>query len=471
MREPLWMAGVAFVIALVLTPIIRDIFLSYRVVDRPGHRKTHPHPIPRSGGIAIAIAYGISLMWASRSNGPLSSSGLEAWQLIPAASVVLLTGLLDDLFSLKPLLKLAGLTAAASVAFWSGVHIGAVADHALPLWLDFPATVFWLLLTSNALNLIDGVDGLCAGMGFLASFTLFAAALWNGNLALASLTAALAGALLGFLCHNINPATAFLGDSGALLIGFLLGCYGMIWMEKASTLLSMLVPLLALSVPLLDVALSVLRRVLRHKPIFSADRDHIHHRLLDRGMSPRKAVLVLFMVGGLIAALGLLASSGHMGRNQGIFVAVFCIAAWLGIRKLNYAEISVASRLVFSGAFQRTMGAELQMSQITSALEAADNEDAWWEALVEAADGLGLAGVRWTGAHGERRRVLAEQVASAWSFAIPLSETDSVEIEGQLGTTTSPCDLVGFAAVVRHTFCAPQRTSTTVAKDVAGAPI
>ena len=154
--------------------------------------------------------------------------------------------------------------------------------------MSLPITIFWLLLTINALNLIDGLDGLCGGMGFLAAMTLFAVGIIRNIPALMYTTLPLAGALLGFLFYNFNPATVFLGDSGALLIGFLLGCSGLIWAKSATSLAGIAVPLLALSVPLLDVSLSVIRRFLKKQPVFSADRGHIHHRMLDHAFSTRQ---------------------------------------------------------------------------------------------------------------------------------------------------------------------------------------
>src|SRR5579883_1771383 len=217
MVELLWLAGKAFLIALVLTPIIRDISRSFNVVDRPGIRKVHIHPIPRVGGIAIAVAYVTALLSISGAAEPFDAPA--AWKLIPGAAIVFLTGVLDDFFTLKPLTKLGGLVIAASIVFWSGLHIGDLATHSLPIWLDYPLTIFWLLLTSNALNLIDGLDGLCAGMGLVSTLALFAAAILHHNSPLAYATLPLAGALAGFLLHNLNPATVFLGDSGALLVG------------------------------------------------------------------------------------------------------------------------------------------------------------------------------------------------------------------------------------------------------------
>src|SRR5579862_6377080 len=215
----------AFAITLILTPILRDVFRTYGVVDRPGFRRIHRHPIPRIGGISLAIAYAFGMYSLGTSDPAL---GAVALRLLPGAAVVFLPGLLDDFFSLRPLVKLGAQIIAALLVFFSGLNIGTLSAGALPLWLNLPLTVFWLLLTTNALNLIDGLDGLCTGIGLLATLTLFGAALLNG---------------------------------------FLLGCYGMIWTQKTSTLLSLLVPLIALSVPLLDASVAVVRRTLRRQPI------------------------------------------------------------------------------------------------------------------------------------------------------------------------------------------------------------
>ena len=174
-----------------------------------------------------------------------------------------------------------------------GVRILSIAGAPTEAWWNIPLTILWLLACMNAFNLVDGLDGLAAGVGLFATLTVFAAAMMQHNMVLAVATFPLAGAMLAFLCYNFNPATIFLGDSGALLIGFLLGCYAAIWSNKSATLLGMTAPLMALSIPLLDVALAIVRRFLRRQPIFTADRGHIHHRLLDRGFTPRRVVLVL----------------------------------------------------------------------------------------------------------------------------------------------------------------------------------
>jgi UDP-GlcNAc:undecaprenyl-phosphate GlcNAc-1-phosphate transferase len=449
MGELLWMAGKAFLIAIVLTPIVRDIFRSYNMVDRPGKRKIHAYPIPRVGGIAIAIAYGVALLTAPSGGAAAAPS---VWKLLPGATLVFLTGLLDDFFTLKPVFKIAGVVVAASLVFFSGLHIGDLAGQPVAVWLDYPLTVFWLLLTANALNLIDGLDGLCAGMGLVATLTLFAAAMLRHNLPLAHATFPLVGALLGFLIYNINPATVFLGDSGALLIGFLLGCYGMIWTQKASTLLSMLVPLLALSIPLLDVSLSVLRRLLRNQPIFTADRRHIHHRLLDRGFSARQAVWVLYLFATLAAALALLASSRLGGKSQIVAIVVFCVAAGIGIRQLRYWEFDIAGQFLFGGGLKRALDGRLRLERLTWELERASDERNWWAILVEGARGLGMSEIRWIGLDGERTETLAPLTAPAWTFRVSLTDVESIEVSGAVRDASSSFDLMGFAENARRTF-------------------
>jgi len=456
MGELLWMAGKAFLIALLLSPIIRDISRSFNIVDRPGLRKVHAYPIPRVGGIAIASAYTIALI--SGTQGPFDAQ--TAWKLIPGAAVVFFTGILDDFFSLKPLVKLGGLVIAASIVFWSGLHIGDLAEHSLPMWLDYPLTVFWLLLTANALNLIDGLDGLCAGMGLVSTLAMFTAAELHHNLPLAYATLPLAGALLGFLCHNLSPATVFLGDSGALLVGFLLGCYGMIWTQKTSTILSMLVPLLALAIPLLDVSLSVVRRFLRRQPIFAADREHIHHRLLDRGLSPRKAVGVLYLVAAAGAVFALLASSPVAGKYQGFIVLLFCLVAALGVRQLRYREFGIPSRLFFRGMRQK-----LTVERLAPLLERAVTEESWWDGLAEVAGMLGLASLRLNGTDGVRRQWRPSDQLPAWSFQVALTERESLQMEGPLPGAAS-FDLIRFAEIAKGTFPGnrPQPTAERAGK-------
>jgi UDP-GlcNAc:undecaprenyl-phosphate GlcNAc-1-phosphate transferase len=406
----------------------------------------HAHPIPRIGGIPIAIAYTLSLVSFTTLSGTL---GVPTWKLLPGAALVFLTGLVDDFFDLRPAYKLAGQTAAALVAFWGGLRVDNLAQHPLPLWLNLPLTVFWLLLATNALNLIDGLDGLCAGIGLVATMTLFGAAMLGGNQPLAHATLPLAGALLGFLCYNVNPATVFLGDSGAMLIGFLLGCYGMIWTQKTATLLSLVVPLLALSVPLLDVSLAILRRFLRNQSVFKADRRHIHHRLLEQGMTPRKAVMVLYLFAAAVAAVAILLSTQLVKSYQNFLMLAILGVVLLAVRRLRYQEFQMAGRMLLAGEFQRRLRDRLGLEKLATQLEESANADDWWAALAEFASESRWVRCIWIGGPGEMQEWVSSSKQPLWTLSIPLGESGTIRVEGPSEPGDGAIDLQSLAEVLR----------------------
>lgn len=449
----LWAAVKAFLIALVLTPIVRDIFRAYNVVDRPGRRKVHSYPIPRVGGIPIAIAYAISLISITNLSEAFPDYNTLAWKLVPGAAAMFFIGLLDDFFTFKPKWKLLGEIAAAIIVFANGLRIDFIANTPLPMWISFPLTLLWLLLTTNALNLIDGLDGLCAGIGLVATLTLFGGALLQGNLPLAYATFPLVGALVGFLCYNFNPATVFLGDSGALLIGFLLGCYGMIWTDKSATILSLLVPLLALTVPLLDVSLSIVRRFIRNKPIFSADRGHIHHRLIDRGLSTRRAVLILYLGAGLAAAFALILSYPSLSSYKGFVLVGLGGMVWLAVQQLRYEEFGAVVRLLFRGGLLQDVRFKLQIARRVLALELASTEDEWWNVLTILGRDLNWSKIQLaTSQGGLRERILTDD-PTVWSFRVPLgNDTEYLVIEGTAAASNPSLHRAGFAETLRASF-------------------
>jgi UDP-GlcNAc:undecaprenyl-phosphate/decaprenyl-phosphate GlcNAc-1-phosphate transferase len=315
-------AVVSVLLAYSLTPFLRVWFVERGWVDKPdGDRKLHVLPIPRAGGAVIAVAY-------LASYAILAALHLRGWSslhldfglvlaVLPGGALVFMIGLLDDTKGLPPLMKLSAQMVACMVAFIGGVHVGL--PHwfgAGAWWFGLPTTVFWLLLCTNAFNLIDGMDGLSGGLGLFALLTLICYALLGNNFPLLLATVPLAGALLGFLPFNLNPASVYLGDSGSYMIGFALGCFAAVWSEKSATLLGIAAPLMALAVPLVDVVLVVVRRFLRRKPIFSADRLHIHHRLLERGLTPRRVVLVLYgtaCIGAVLALLSTVLNNAYVG--------------------------------------------------------------------------------------------------------------------------------------------------------------
>jgi UDP-GlcNAc:undecaprenyl-phosphate/decaprenyl-phosphate GlcNAc-1-phosphate transferase len=448
----LWLGFRAFIVSLVLTPICRDVFRSYGVVDQPdAARKVHRYPIPRVGGLAIAIAYLLAYVLVRPEEGsPLAQQLSLVWKLLPGAALAFGVGLLDDLFNLRAWIKLGGQLAAAGLACASGVRIlsvaGASADNA---WWNIPLTILWLLACMNAFNLVDGLDGLAAGVGLFATLTVFAAALMQHSMVLAVATFPLAGALLAFLCYNFNPATIFLGDSGSLLIGFLLGCYAAIWSNKSATLLGMTAPLMALSIPLLDVALAIVRRFLRRQPIFTADRGHIHHRLLDRGFTPRRAVLMLYGLCGLAAAFSLL--QGVLHSFSGALLLLFGVFVLLGIQYLGYAEFDLAGRLLFSGEFQRSVGAQLDLRKFRAALAAAATPACCWEVIREACAKFGFQQARLSLAGEIFEYSSGESEAPAWTVRVPLSNGDYAVLVRPCASTVLPMVVAPFVDSLRET--------------------
>jgi UDP-GlcNAc:undecaprenyl-phosphate GlcNAc-1-phosphate transferase len=279
---------------------------------------------------------------------------------------------------------------------------------------------------------------------------------------LAHATFPLAGALLGFLCFNFNPATVFLGDSGALQIGFLLGCFGMIWTSKTATLLSVAAPILTLSIPLLDVSLAIVRRGLKRQPIFGADRGHIHHRLLDLGFSPRDAVLVLYVTAVTAAGFGLLLSQPMLGRYQLLLVLAFTILVFAGIKQLRYAEFNVAKKMLFGG-FQRTLVAKMQLEQFSSALYQTRTEQEWWAALTSAARAAGWTRISWTGVL-PREETLSSHSAE-WCFEVLLPAGEAIRMEGVSGQEgEASVNLLEFASAVRGSFAGLEREPKRLAR-------
>jgi UDP-GlcNAc:undecaprenyl-phosphate GlcNAc-1-phosphate transferase len=211
----------------------------------------------------------------------------------------------------------------------------------------------------------------------------------QGNVTLAFATAPLAGALLGFLRYNSDPASIFLGDSGSLTLGFLLGCYGILWSVKAVTMVGMTAPLLVLAVPLADAGLAIARRFLRQEPIFTADRGHIHHRLLAMGLKPRRVVLLLYAVAGGCAWLSLGVGLLHENIAEPILF-LFIIGVFLAIRFLKYAEFGTARRLMLEGAFRRLLNAQISLDEVEKGLRAAGSLEQCWGQLVAAYQAFGF---------------------------------------------------------------------------------
>jgi UDP-GlcNAc:undecaprenyl-phosphate GlcNAc-1-phosphate transferase len=452
METLLWTGARGLLFSLILTPICRDIFRSYRVVDEPGEaRKLHKTPVPRVGGLAIALSYVLAYLVSRDQAGIFAESNSLVWRLLPAAITVFAVGLVDDLIGLKPWQKLLGQSVAAVMAYFAGVRIlwGVGFDWG-NVWA-FPLTIFWLLLCTNAFNLVDGMDGLATGVGLFATLTIFVSALFENNQQLAMATLPLAMCLLGFLFFNYNPATIFLGDSGSLLLGFLLGCYGVIWGQKSATFLGMIAPMMVLAIPLLDVSLCVVRRFLRHRPIFGADRGHIHHRLLDRGLAPRQAVLLIYAGCGLTAGFSLLQRVVHSPGLSVLLLVLFAVALWIGIQFLNYTEFGLARRLILGGELQEVLNARMALQGYERAVAAAATPEDCMRVIVDAGRALGFSSLRVSlmGLAGEE--VFADApAAERWTATVPLPGSGFLELTRKIPSPASAAVVAAFVEML-HT--------------------
>jgi UDP-GlcNAc:undecaprenyl-phosphate GlcNAc-1-phosphate transferase len=442
----------SFVFSLFLTPIARNLAHRWGFVDHPDQgRKLHTVPIPRVGGIAIVASYLLAF-------GALMVSGLQAARivhgglplavrLLPAAGLIFGIGVLDDVFTLKAGPKFAVQILAAGLAFFAGVRVHGFGGYQVGEWWSLPATVFWLVLCTNAVNLIDGVDGLAAGVGLFATATTLLAALLQNNVDLALAVAPLLGCLLGFLRYNFNPATVFLGDSGSLFIGFVLGACSILWSQKSATILGMTAPLLALAIPLLDTALAVVRRFLRAQPLFTADRGHIHHRLLDRGFSPRGVALVIYAICALTAILSLL----MMNQNfEGVVVVLFCAATWIGVQHLGYVEFGVAGRMFVEGAFRRLLNSQIALQVVEQKLQSAHTPDECWDVIQESAKEFGFHSVEMAIAGRRYGYQDGSRADGSWYVRIPLSNSEFVELTREFDCSGQHNVVVPYAEAVRR---------------------
>jgi UDP-GlcNAc:undecaprenyl-phosphate GlcNAc-1-phosphate transferase len=366
----------------VATPLVRAFATRMGVVDSPGGRRVHQHITPRLGGVAVIIGFFTPLaLFAMIGTGAMSGL-LEKPNLVVGlvlgSAIVCLVGAVDDVRSLGPWAKLGAQGAAAVVAYVFGYRIEAIN---IPLFGDLqmgvlalPVTVFWFLAITNALNLIDGLDGLAAGIALFATASNFAIAYFNGSDVVVLLSAALAGSLLGFLRYNFSPATIFLGDSGSMFLGFALAATALAGsMTKSSTAIAILAPMIALGVPIMDTLLAMIRRTLAHQSIFTADRGHIHHKLLDLGLTTRRVVLTLY---GLSIALALSAAAIAFGRSWHVGAALSLVGALLFgiVRNMRRSTFERPAMRVGTANEPLAIGAPLTSATSNSSLRVAPTQ-------------------------------------------------------------------------------------------------
>lgn len=309
----------AFIVAFSTTPIVRNLAFKIGAVDVPkDDRRMHNKPIPLMGGAAIITGFIVALAFDLATTSNLVKPGREILGLLVGIFLIMIEGVLDDVFTLKAKAKLAlQLVAAISVVFISGTRIEMITNPfssnpyiMLSPYISYPLTVLWIVGITNAVNLIDGLDGLAAGVSSISSLSLFIVSLLRYDMPVellvytAVITAALAGSTLGFLPFNFNPAKIFMGETGSAFLGFTLGVISIQGTLKSYAAISIAIPLLVLGLPLFDTTFAIIRRLISGKPIMQADRGHLHHRLIDMGLSQRQSVVIMYTAS---AALGLCA--------------------------------------------------------------------------------------------------------------------------------------------------------------------
>ena len=349
----------------IFTPVIRSVSRRLGAFDLPGERKVHDQPIPRLGGFSIFVTFNLILIITSQIDFFFFPRNFLKeinfpW-FIAASAIVLGLGAIDDFKKIPPSVKfffqiIAGLIVALTCCKIEVISLPFGTIH-LGIW-SIPATVFWVVAITNAINLLDGLDGLAAGISFIVCLAIFGISLLNQNIGISLISIILAGSILGFLKYNFSPASIFLGDSGAYFLGFTLSVLSLQGSFKGTTAVSILIPILALGLPIMDTILSMFRRLLKSLHIvdvnhdrnvikfffidrwsmFKADKDHIHHRLLQMGFTQRKAVVFLYVVSLILGGLAF-SSVYFKNVNYALFLTTIGIASYIGVKKLGYTEI------------------------------------------------------------------------------------------------------------------------------------
>ncbi len=292
----------SFVLSIAFVPLAIRIAFRIGAVDRPDERKVHIRIMPRLGGTAIFAGFMIALVAFTELPGPIL--GL-AW----GGCIIFIVGTLDDIFQLSPRVKLFGQCIAATVAMSFGIQVHFLTNPfngPLELgYLSIPLTLLWIVGVSNAINLIDGLDGLAAGVSGIAAGSMGVVALLQGQTGVAVVAFILVAAVAGFLPYNFFPARIFMGDGGSNFLGFCLACLAILGTAKSATLIFLFVPIVILGIPILDTFFAIIRRINKRAPIFMPDKDHLHHRLMAIGMSHRRSVLIIYAISGFFALVAI----------------------------------------------------------------------------------------------------------------------------------------------------------------------
>ncbi len=362
MRTYITLFIISTILSFLITPIVRRKAIIWGAVAVPDDgRHIHRETTPRLGGISIYMAFMLTLLCVPFLGNLVSHTFLANRTLLIAllapATLIFLFGIYDDFRSAAAPLKVFFQTVATIIVFLSGYRIENLSSPfggmwELPVLVSFPLTWLWIVGITNAFNLIDGIDGLAAGASVFALVSILIFSIAQGNPEISLLAVVLVGAVIGFLRYNFNPAMIFLGDSGSLFLGFMAAVLSLAGSQKGSTIVAIAIPLVSFGLPVTEVGLSLLRRFLSGAPLLAGDRGHIHHRLLDRGLTQRQAVILLYAVCALFSLFGLMLLNPQ--RNIGALIFfVLGVGIIFGVQHLGYAEFSELSNQIRKGVSRR----------------------------------------------------------------------------------------------------------------------
>jgi UDP-GlcNAc:undecaprenyl-phosphate GlcNAc-1-phosphate transferase len=397
-------AAVAFILSMlcatVLTPIVRNLAHRGGLLDHAlSSRKIHGRPIPRLGGIAIVLAFYAPLLGLTLFPTGVGEMFLaqrhHVLGLFGGGLTIALLGLYDDLRGAGAGRKFLVQFAVAGALYYLGFRIEAIANpigEPIALgWTSLPFTVLWMVGVVNAMNLIDGLDGLAGGVALVAVVITFLVSLQRGHPLMMLFSGALAGAILGFLFYNFNPASIFMGDTGSMFLGFVLSATAIQTNQKASTAVAVLIPGIALGLPILDTLLAITRRAVRGRPLFQADKEHIHHRLIALGLTHRQAVLVLYGLCVLLGAVAMALTYTNSSQS-GLLLVVLAFVAFVFLRSLGFIRLRRMSATVADRKRNRKM--QGMVRPLGRRLKQCQTVDEIWPLVIQAATALGATALR-----------------------------------------------------------------------------
>jgi UDP-GlcNAc:undecaprenyl-phosphate/decaprenyl-phosphate GlcNAc-1-phosphate transferase len=331
---------ICFMTSVLVTPLVKKLAFKIGATDRPNQRKVHQKIMPRLGGLAIYIAFMVGVVFLDPDNV------FEA-PILLGSVIIIITGFLDDLFELSPKVKLAGqLLAAFVVVVFGGVqveYINLPFDSQLHFgFLSIPLTILWIVGITNAINLIDGLDGLAAGVSAIALVTISWMAILKGDMFVTGMGFILLGSILGFLIYNFHPAKIFMGDTGALFLGYMISVLSLLGFKNV-TAISFIIPVIILGVPISDTFFAIIRRLLKRQPLSAPDKSHLHHCLLRLGYSHRQTVLIIYGMSALFGLVAIILSKAAAWVSMVILaivvLALELVAEKIGLVGHNYRPI------------------------------------------------------------------------------------------------------------------------------------